>query len=585
MNRVLANFSAGVRRKQPYLIASAMGKKSTWLKLLLSSLGFWLLPNAVMTNSTLAAEKIYISYAALERSISVASLEAYAKQGVLDDDLASYAEYVSPQRLAQLQRVLVARIQLSPVAVSQFLYSPIGETLLERLGEFIQTEARQPGFYALRSAMILAAADPEGLTLLNVLEKFPTHSMRINLGRSLRIADELETLINQTREAIALLFEQSTAAATKQGQKINFSQLADLRSSGRFSWHKQTLKLNDRRRNRTFLADIYLPNVTASAPVIVISHGLGSDRTSFAYLAQQLASYGFAVAVPDHPGSDAKQLQSLFSGRAEEVAEPNEFINRPLDVKYLLDELQRLDFSDPSWQLDLQQVGAIGQSFGGYTVLALAGAPLNFDQLKTDCENRKDIWNVSLLLQCRALKLPSSTQYNLQDRRIKAAIAINSIDSSIFGRAGISRIQVPVMMVSGGADTIAPALLEQILPFSWLTTPEKYLVLIERATHFSTIGETEPEREAIAIPSQAIGPSPAIARRYVRALSVAFFETYLAKNTQYRSHLSSSYVQAISQPPLGISLVQSLPIARLAESLCARNSPNNIICPPRRERN
>jgi len=585
MNRVLANFSAGVRRKQPDLIASAVGKKSTWLKLLLSSLGFWLLPNALMTNSTVAAEKIYISYAALERSVSVASLEAYAKQGVLDDDLASYAEYVSPQRLAQLQRVLVARIQLSPVAVSQFLYSPIGETMLERLGEFIQTEARQPSFYALRSAMILAAADPEGLTLLNVLEKFPTRSMRINLGRSLQIADELETLINQTREAIALLSEQSTAAATKQGQKINFSQLADLRSSGRFSWRKQTLKLNDRRRDRTFLADIYLPNVTAPAPVIVISHGLGSDRTSFIYLAQQLASYGFAVAVPDHPGSDAKQLQSLLSGRAEEVAEPNEFINRPLDVKYLLDELQRLNFSDPSWQLDLQHVGAIGQSFGGYTVLALAGAPLNFDQLKTDCENRKDIWNVSLLLQCRALKLPSSTQYNLQDRRIKAAIAINSIDSSIFGRAGISRIQVPVMMVGGGADTIAPALPEQILPFSWLTTPEKYLVLIERATHFSSIGETEPEREAIAIPSEVIGPNPAIARRYVRALSVAFFETYLAKNTQYRSYLSSSYVQAISQPPLGISLVQSLPIARLAESLCARTSPNNIICPPRRERN
>jgi predicted dienelactone hydrolase len=518
-----------------------------------------------MTNSTIAAERIYISYAALERSISVAALEAYAKEGKLDEDLAAYAEYVSPQRLAQLRRVLLTEIPLTPVAVSQFLYTPIGETLMERLGQVVQTEARQPGFYALRGALILAAADPEGLTLLNVLDKFPTRSIRINLGRSLELADELERLINQTREAIALVSRQSTAAANNQRQ-VNFSQLPDLRRRGRFSWNKQTLKLNDHRRKREFLADIYIPNVTAPAPVIAISHGLGSDRTSFVYLAEQLASYGFAVAVPDHLGSNAEQLRSLLSGRAAEVAEPNEFINRPLDVKFLLDELQRWDSSNPSLELNLQQVGVIGQSLGGYTALALAGAALNFDQLQTDCENPNYIWNVSLLLQCRALQLPS-TQYNLSDPRIKAAIAINPITSSIFGQAELSRIQLPVMIVSSSSDTIAPALPEQILPFSWLTVPEKYLVLIERATHFSIIGETEPEREAIAVPAQAIGPNPAIARRYMSALSVAFFQTYLAGNTQYRPYLSASYTQAITQAPLGISLVQSsIPIHQLNQA-------------------
>jgi predicted dienelactone hydrolase len=86
------------------------------------------------------------------------------------------------------------------------------------------------------------------------------------------------------------------------------------------------------------------------------------------------------VAVSEHPGSDAKQLQALLSGRADEVTSPREFIDRPLDVKYLLDELTRLSQSEPGFQerLNLQQVGVIGQSFGGYTVLALAGAKLNF---------------------------------------------------------------------------------------------------------------------------------------------------------------------------------------------------------------
>jgi predicted dienelactone hydrolase len=75
---------------------------------------------------------------------------------------------------------------------------------------------------------------------------------------------------------------------------------------------------------------------------------LGSNRKTFEYLAQQLASYGFAVAVPEHPGSNSEQLRSLLAGRSDEVTQPREFIDRPLDVKYLLDELERLDAANPN---------------------------------------------------------------------------------------------------------------------------------------------------------------------------------------------------------------------------------------------
>ena len=536
-----------------------IGKPLRWVGIVFSMLLF---PTAGFQSPALAAERVYASYAAFERSIAVDALETYAKEGKLDDDLAVYTRYLNPQQLAQLRRVLLTRIDLSPVAVSQFLYTPIGETLLERLGQVIKTGSRQPGFYALRAALILAAADPEeGLTLLNVLRKFPTRSIRINLTRSLQIAEELERLINQTNQAIALVSQQSTAAATAQ-PPVDFSQQPDLQSKGRFTWNKRTLTLYDLRRDRLFLADIYLPNTRAPVPVIVLSHGLGSDRNSFEYLAIQLASYGFAVAVPEHPGSNSEQLRSLLAGRSDEVTQPSEFINRPLDVKYLLDELERLDNSDTTFQLNLEQVGVIGQSFGGYTALALAGASLNFEQLQKDCKDLNDSLNVSLLLQCRALELPR-TRYNLRDERVKAAIAINPITSSVFGEAGLSQIQIPVMLVSSSADKVAPALPEQILPFTWLISPEKYLVLLEGGTHFSTIGETEPKTDPLAIPAQIIGPNPAIARCYMNALSVAFFKTYVAGAPQYRPYLSASYAQAISQAPLSLSLVQSLPATQL----------------------
>lgn len=558
MNRLLLALSTSVRLKRN-LVLHPTGKQLNWLGLILGCCG-WLLPTTG-TNPTLAAERIYASYAALERSISVAALEVYAKEGKLVDNLGLYTKYLNPQQLAQLRRVLLARVDLDVVATSQFFYTPLGETLLERLGQVIQTESRQPGFYALRSALILAAADPEGLTLLNVLRKFPTSSIRIDLARSLQIVEELQGLVNQTNQAIALVKQQSATEATTQ-PPVNLSQ-PDLRQRGRFTWNKRTIPLDDKRRDRRFLADIYLPQTTTPAPVIVISHGLGSDRTSFEYLAAHLATYGFAVAVPDHPGSNAEQVRSLLAGRSYKEEQPNEFINRPLDVKYLLDELQRLDASNPSFQLNMQQVGVIGQSFGGYTALALAGATLNFDQLQKDCEDLDDSWNASLLLQCQVLQLPR-TQYTLSDSRVKAAIAINPLTSSVFGDS-LSKIQVPVMIVSGGGDTVAPALSEQILPFTWLATAEKYLAVIEGGTHFSTIGETDPTRNPFILPPQVIGPNPAIARRYMNVLSVAFCQTYVAKVPNYRPYLSAAYAQTISQPPLNLSLVQSLSATQLTQ--------------------
>ncbi|MES1026417.1 alpha/beta hydrolase [Gloeocapsa sp. BRSZ] len=536
------------------------------------TLSLLLFPATELQTAAIAADRIYATYGALESSVEIDNLVEFAKTGEIEGGLADYTRQLNSTQLARLRRLLTAQINLSPVAVSQFLYSPIGETLLQRLGQIIQTEAGQPGFYAIRAAIILAAAqEPQGFTLLDVLRQFPTNGIRVDLMQSLETVEELQALIERTDQAIALIQQESTAAAINQ-QSANFAQLPDLRQTGSFSWNKRTLQLYDRSRNRAFVTDVYIPQVSGAArqgelylaPVIVISHGLGSDRNTFKYLAQQLASYGFAVAVPSHPNSNAEQLRSLLNGLAKTVTPPSEFINRPLDVSYLLDVLAQLDRTDSSFALDLQQVGVIGHSFGGYTALALAGAALNFDQLQQDCKNLSNTFNLSLLLQCRTLELPR-TQYNLEDKRIKAAIAINPITSSIFGRDELSQIQIPVTIVSSSADKVAPALPEQILPFTWLSAKNKYLLLFTGGTHFSAADKSDPNTEPLPIPESVIGPDPALARCYLRAWSVAFFATYIVGSQQYRPYLSADYAQAISQPPLALSVVQSLSANQLAQ--------------------
>jgi predicted dienelactone hydrolase len=548
--------------------ASTLGKNSLLLVLSI------VLPTLGISNSVLAAERIYASYSTLELSISVTTLENYAKTGVINEDLAAYQQYLPLQQLQELRQILLNRVKVSPVVVSQLLYTPQGKFLLHRLAQVIIAKSPQPepGLSALRSALILASGESGGLTLLNVLRKYPTSSIRLDVAEILEIATELEKLVNQTHRAIAVVSQESKIEADSISQP-NFSQLPDLKVPGKLKLQKYTLKFFDSTRNRLLLTDVYIPNVQNAAPVIVISHGLGLDSSNFQYLATHLASYGFAVVVPNHPGSDAKQLRSLLNGRAIEVAEPSEFQDRPLDVTYILNQLEKGKQSDSRFKgrLNLQQVGVFGQSLGGYTALALAGAKINFEQLKQDCQPAalQNTWNMSLLLQCRALELSiskSDKDYNLRDERVKAAIAVNPITSSIFGKAGLNQIKTPVMIVGSSDDTVAPALSEQILPFSWLATSQKYLVMLVGGTHFSTIGNGNPANQQVALPADMIGDASQ-ARRYINVLSLPFFQTYIAGKSQYIPYLNAGYTQSISSKSLGLSLVKSLNTTELARLL------------------
>lgn len=529
-------------------------------------LALLLLLTSLQAGTAQAANRVTVTYGLLERSLSVEALNQYAKTGQVSRELRGYLANLDDEQENQLRQALLARAELNMVAVSQFLYTEQGEILLQRLGEVIRTEANLSGFYAIRAALILAAAQPEGLTALNVLKQFPLSDIRIDLSRTLQILNDLQALIRQTQEAVALVNQQSVAEAAETA----LPPLPNLQQLGPFSWQVSELQLQDRRRNREFPVDLYLPNrgaaQTGAAPVIVISHGLGSDRSTYAYLARQLASYGFAVAVPEHPGSNAQQLQALIDGTASQVTAPAEFVDRPLDIKYLLDELSRQNESfELQGRLDLNRVGVVGQSFGGYTALALAGAQINFQQLAADCNRRS--YNLSLLLQCRAQELPQPLP-DLRDPRVKAIIAINPIGSSLLGSRDFGAIQLPVMLIGSSADTIAPALIEQIRPFTWLNT-DRSLVLLQGGTHFSTIDVPASSTAGIALPSEVVGPDPTVAHAYLRQLSVAFFETHLAENPAYRLYLSAAYVQQISQPLLPISLVQSLTSSQLSSILNA----------------
>ncbi len=515
---------------------------------------------------TVASERIYLNYSLFGRSISRKALETFAQSGELSGELVSFARFVKPQQLAQLRQGLQQKVDFSTVAVSQFLYSPLGDIFLQRGSQIIQTPTKTGSTYALRSALILASADPEGVTPLTLLRHYPSPSVTLNLAEVVGVVNDINKALKDT---IAATQSIQAAAAGQTLPPEQAAQLLQMQRAGSTKWNKFTFELQDNsqkrllytRHARTFPIDVYLPQTTQPHPVVIISHGLNSDRQSYAYLAEHLASYGYGVIVPEHPGSNKQRLRALFEGYDRELSAPVEFLDRPLDIQFALDAVQRLSDQDPRFtgKLDLKNVGIVGQSYGGYTALASAGAPLNFTKLRKDCGSQLNTTlDISLVLQCQVLRLPT-LPYQLADPRIKAAIAINPFTSSIFGPTGMAQIKVPTLIVASSADLVAPALIEQIRPFAALTTPQRFLAVIQNGTHFSTIAPSADRSSALENLQGVGGPSPEVARAYVKALGLAFMQTYLTRQTADQAFLSPAGAAALSQTPLPLSLVPSLP--------------------------
>lgn len=523
-----------------------------------------LLPALLKPKPAISAEKVHLTYGPLDFSLSVDSLEVFAKEGKITNEFKFYARRLDAKTLAMLRQALQKRLDVSPVTLSQLTYVNMAEVLLTRLGILIQPTPGVNGFQAMRAALILAATDPDGFTILNVLRRFPTKDIWVSGEIILSLAKQVSVLPGY-RDAIVQAVTQQAATEAASEPAVNVAQLTDLSKPGPYRVTKTplTFKVNAVRQTQQGLVgsynldvDLYLPEgLGKPAAIVVVTHGFGSNRDSYGYIAQHLASHGFAAAAPEHIGSDLAYRQALLKGGLGVDISPLEFVSRPLDITYMLNEFERLVATDPQWaqRLNLQQIGILGNSFGGTTALTVAGATINQARLSQECGPDKHVLNASALLQCRASYLPPQ-EYRVGDPRVKAAFAAYPLTNVVFGPEGMGTINIPTFIMAGSRDIFTPVIVEQIHPFIWLTSPTKYLGLMTNGTHFSTAEDAVSQR----LPGFLRSPRPDLGRSYFKALSVAFFHVYLENQAAYQPYLTSKFADGFSQDPLKLHVIRSL---------------------------
>ena len=535
-----------------------------------------------------AAERIHFIYGPINLSLGIDSLGLFAEEGTVNGELDYYLGIAgaNEEQKAEFRKALIKREEIDPVQLWRFLNTPTGEQILERMGTLASIRGGRNGKYLLRGALVQSALDQEnGLTLLNFFRNLST-DVQFNLEEVLQVADYISILASGTSSIVDEM-EKLSEEEAKQETPVDFSQLPDLRQPGKYGVAPmQTWELSDRSRNpqRSFKVLVFPPQQwrETQTPIVVISHGLASRPEDFANIAKQLASNGYLVALPDHIGSNQQHLQDMLEGYQREIYTVNDFIDRPLDVSHVLDELEKRNQSDFDGRLNLQRVGVIGHSFGGYTALALAGATIDFENLAEICDRK--IWgpNLSLLLQCRALEL-NRKEYNFRDERVQAVLAMNPVNSVIFGVEGLEKIDIPVFLGAGSNDPAAPAVPEQVRGFVWLNPLNKYLAVVVGQAHVNFTKLDASTKALINSFPDLTLPDQSLIDQYANALTVAFNEVYIAQDQKYLPYLTSAYASYISGEENPLYLVHSsaeIPLSELFNELRPKEFP--AIYPPQR---
>ncbi|WP_009632637.1 alpha/beta hydrolase [Synechocystis sp. PCC 7509] len=504
---------------------------------------------------TIAAERVTLKLGAFESAIAISELEQFAKTGALSSQLQLYSAFLTPQ----VREVLNSRLQIDPQQadgyIAQLSSSPYGKQLLKYLGVAVP-ELTLP---QLQAAVTIAAQQANGVSVVSLIKAYPQENIVIDATSAIALAVEFNPSYLQS-QAVGLSLADKLAVTSSTAFKPSF----DPAKSGKATVLEQTIVLQDRKRDRTIPVDIYYPqqNSLLSAlrptPLVVISPGLGANRQFFSYLARHLASHGLTVAALEHPDRLTKNLSNISS--PNQVLPATEFINRPKDISFLLDQLSNINRQSGELQgkLNTETVSVIGHSLGGYTALAVAGGELNLQQLRQACKNPNPLaQSPADWLQCGAANLIDS-KLKLQDRRVKNAIALNPVIGQLFGENGLNKVSVPVLILASTEDAITPVLNHQLRPFTQLGD-QKYLITAIGGTHLSVGNPNSQALTDTAVIKERRGVEVQPLRQLISGVSLAFINQLTPEANNYQAFLTPAYAQSLSTPSLPLRLSTELP--------------------------
>ncbi|MGV0026483.1 alpha/beta hydrolase [Phormidesmis priestleyi] len=150
------------------------------------------------TPEAIAAEKVTLKYKVFRESVSVPQLTAFAQTGEISQSLRFYLD-ATRQNPEDVRQVLNRPIDVNVVTLDRTLNSRIGELLLDQVGQAIHPPVAEVNRQALRSALVLSAQSDNQVSLIEVLQNYPTAEVEVEGDRLVQAYRQLSALNGRLR--------------------------------------------------------------------------------------------------------------------------------------------------------------------------------------------------------------------------------------------------------------------------------------------------------------------------------------------------------------------------------------------------
>lgn len=356
-----------------------------------------------------------------------------------------------------------------PLSITNIVDGSVGSPLVEQamlvLSSFGQVEGQPTDLSGETLRLALERASAKGKpTLLDLIAALPGRRLHLDLSQAKVIANRMLSQRDEAERLLATLPPAPAPAAPLPGGATT----------------TRTVQIPVAHRKEPLALVVVEPQAPGNGHLVLISHGLWDDPKSFLGWGKLLASRGYTVILPRHPGSDSSQQQAVLAGKAPPPS-PKELALRPLDIKAAIDHATTLGLRS---KVDTQQVVVLGHSWGGTTVLQLAGVrPMAANLLKQCDEVTNPNRNLSWTLQCSWLQ--GVDKAAISDRRVIAVAAVSPPASLLFPRGSGLDLSGRVLVVSGSRDWVVPPDPEALDPMHLAHRQGNQLVLVNGGDHFN----------------------------------------------------------------------------------------------------
>ncbi|MEM9006999.1 MAG: alpha/beta hydrolase [Cyanobacteria bacterium P01_F01_bin.86] len=154
--------------------------------------------------AAIAAENVVLTYGFFSTTIPIEDLETLADTGEASNELGQLLD-IANQEPAELQTALNQPIELRTTVLDLALNSPPGEWMLDRVSETIQPASGEGGPLALRAAIIGASADDNQITLLELMQVYPSPEIVVQGDRVLEAYNYVSDVIEPFQDLAEVL--------------------------------------------------------------------------------------------------------------------------------------------------------------------------------------------------------------------------------------------------------------------------------------------------------------------------------------------------------------------------------------------